>query len=74
MTEYQLRIIFVLVLCAPVAYFGVRFFISLVNNAVAGRRAPVRSKTAKGEGASAGGKTSAKARASSRRKRPGRRE
>jgi hypothetical protein len=38
MTEYQLKIIFVLVLCAPVAYFGIRFFMSLVNNAIAGKR------------------------------------
>jgi hypothetical protein len=40
MTEYQLKIIFVLVLCAPVAYFGVRFLMSLVNNAIAGKRMP----------------------------------
>jgi hypothetical protein len=74
MTEYQLRIIFVLVLCAPVAYFGVRFFISLVNNAVAGKRAPEGRKAAKGGRAPASGKTSAKGRASSGRKRPERRE
>jgi hypothetical protein len=64
MTEYQLRIVFVLVLCAPVAYFGVRFFISLVNNAVAGRRAPSGKKTAKG------GKTSAHGRVLQGRKNP----
>jgi len=40
MTEYQLKIIFVLVLCAPIVYFGVRFLMSLVNNAVAGRKVP----------------------------------
>jgi hypothetical protein len=44
MTEYHLRIIFVLVLCAPVAYFGVRFFMSLVNNAIAGRKMPSKRK------------------------------
>jgi hypothetical protein len=44
MTEYKLRIIFVLVLCAPVAYFGVRFFISLVNNAIAGKKIPGQHK------------------------------
>jgi hypothetical protein len=41
MTEYQLKIIFVLILCAPVVYFGVRFFMSLVNNAIAGKKMPV---------------------------------
>jgi hypothetical protein len=44
MTEYQLRIIFVLVLCAPVAYFGIRFFMSLVNNAIAGKKMPDKRK------------------------------
>jgi hypothetical protein len=46
MTTDQLKIVFVIVLCAPVAYFGIRFFMSLVNNAVAGRKVPER-KTAK---------------------------
>jgi hypothetical protein len=52
MTEYQLRIVFVLVLCAPVAYLGVRFFITLVNNAVAGSKAPADkiAKARKGAG------------------------
>jgi hypothetical protein len=45
MTEYQLKIVFVLVLCAPVAYFGIRFFMSLVSSAVAGRKMPERRKT-----------------------------
>ncbi|MDR1292179.1 MAG: hypothetical protein LBJ91_02120 [Clostridiales Family XIII bacterium] len=44
MSEYQLKIIFVVVLCAPVAYFGIRFFMSLVNNAIAGKRIPDKRK------------------------------
>jgi hypothetical protein len=49
MTEYQLKIVFVIVLCAPVAYFGVRFFMSLVNNAIAGRKVPEK-RRGKGKG------------------------
>jgi hypothetical protein len=52
MTEYQLKIIFVLVLCAPIAYFGIRFFMSLVNNAIAGRKVPEDKKARKGGAAS----------------------
>ncbi|MDR3224802.1 MAG: hypothetical protein LBT52_00710 [Clostridiales Family XIII bacterium] len=48
MTEYQLKIIFVLVLCAPIAYFGVRFFMALVNNAIAGKKVPERKNPKKG--------------------------
>jgi hypothetical protein len=44
MTEYQLKIVFVIVLCAPIAYFGVRFFMSLVNNAIAGKKVPEKRK------------------------------
>jgi hypothetical protein len=47
MTEYQLKIIFVLVLCAPIAYFGVRFFMSLVSNAIAGKKMPESKKPRK---------------------------
>jgi hypothetical protein len=56
MTEYQLRILFVVILCAPVAYFGIRFFISLVNNAVAGRRAPADKKKTRPGGKAPGRK------------------
>jgi hypothetical protein len=48
MTEYQLKIIFVLVLCAPVVYFGFRFFISLLrsNRADSSSRGEGRKKDA----------------------------
>ncbi|MDR0520001.1 MAG: hypothetical protein LBG82_08155 [Clostridiales Family XIII bacterium] len=49
MTNYHLKIIFVLVLCAPIAYFGVRFFMSLVNNAVAGRKVASRKDAGRGD-------------------------
>ncbi|MDR1496096.1 MAG: hypothetical protein LBS67_04160 [Clostridiales Family XIII bacterium] len=73
-TEHQLRIIFVLILCAPVAYFGVRFFMSLVNNAVAGKRTPVDKKAKAREDAEA--ETSERGKPpvlTGRRRKPGRR-
>ncbi|MDR0596462.1 MAG: hypothetical protein LBG50_02865 [Clostridiales Family XIII bacterium] len=51
MTIEQLKIIFVLVLCAPIAYFGVRFFISLVNHAVAGKEMAEKERLRRSEAA-----------------------
>lgn len=35
---YDLRLVLVVILCIPIAYFGVRFTMSLVDHAVAGRK------------------------------------
>jgi hypothetical protein len=54
MTTEQLKIVFVIVLCAPVAYFGIRFFMSLVNNAVADRKVPEKKKSGRRRGRRSG--------------------
>ena len=35
---YDLRLVLVVILCIPIAYFGVRFTASLIDQAVAGRK------------------------------------
>ena len=35
---YDLRLVLVVILCIPIAYFGVRFTSSLIDQAVAGRK------------------------------------
>jgi hypothetical protein len=44
---FWLKIAFVVLLCLPILYFGIRFFITLIDSAVAGKEKAGKEKAGK---------------------------